>query len=58
MLPPEYSVIGGNEGGNRQRVVVRGSLREKLPPSLKVKAANLRVLQTIGQGTNNYNDDL
>ena len=45
------SEIESNELGNRQRVVVRGSLRENLPPSLNVKSANLRVLHPIGQGT-------
>ena len=46
-----HSEIEGNEAGNRQRIVMRGSLREKLPPSLNIKSANLRILNTIGQGT-------
>ena len=48
-----HSEIEGNdEAGNRQRrVVKKGSLREKLPPSLKIKSTDLRLLNPIGQGT-------
>ena len=35
---------------NTQHVVIRGSFRDKLPPSLKIKSADLRVLDPIGQG--------
>ena len=48
----EIAIIEGNdEAGNRQYVVVKkGSLREKLPPSLRIKSADLRLLNPIGQG--------
>ena len=41
--------------GNTQHVMVKGSIREKLPPSLNIKSANLRVLDPIGQGTSSCN---
>lgn len=31
-------------------VVVRGSLKAKLPPSINIRSADLRVLDPIGQG--------
>ena len=33
-----------------RNLVVRSSLRSKLPPMLIIKSANLRVLDSIGQG--------
>ena len=43
----------GNENkdsGSIQHVMVKGSLRGKLPPSLNIKSADLKVLDPIGQG--------
>ena len=40
--------------GNTQHVTVKGSIREKLPPSLSIKSVNLRVLDPIGQGSYRY----
>ena len=34
-------------------MVVRGSLKSKLPPTLIIKSANLRVLDPVGQGVCN-----
>ena len=36
---------------NAQHMVISGSVREKLPPSLNIKSSNLRILDVIGQGT-------
>ena len=35
-------------------MVVRGSMKSKLPPALVIKSRNLRVLDPIGQGTIPY----
>lgn len=33
---------------------LRGSIKEKLPPSLIIKSANLRLLDLIGQGSSQF----
>ena len=35
----------------RLKVMMRGSLKAKLPPALTISSSNLRVLDPIGQGT-------
>ena len=35
---------------NPQRVIVRGSIREKLPPALTIKSSHIRIGKSIGQG--------
>ena len=35
---------------NPQHVVVRGSIREKLPPGLTIKSSHIRIGESIGQG--------
>ena len=35
---------------NPQRVTVRGSIREKLPPALTIKSSHIRIGKSIGQG--------
>ena len=35
-----------------RRLVVRSSLKSRLPPTLIIKSSNLRVLDPIGQGIN------
>ena len=37
-----------------RNLVVRSSLRSKLPPMLIIKSANLRVLDPIGQGNGTF----
>ena len=44
-----YEVQNANAEAERN-LVVRSSLRSKLPPMLVIKSANLRVLDSIGQG--------
>ena len=34
-----------------QHVVVKGSVREKLPPGLTIKSSHIRIGESIGQGT-------
>ena len=36
---------------NTWHVVVKGSLKKKLPPYLSIKSTNLKILDPIGQGT-------
>ena len=35
---------------NPQRVIVRGFIREKLPPALTIKSSHIRIGKSIGQG--------
>ena len=45
--------VNSNEDLNatpKRNLVVRGSLKSKLPPTLIIKSANLRVLDPVGQG--------
>ena len=44
-----YEAPNANPATERN-LVVRSSLRSKLPPMLIIKSANLRVLDPIGQG--------
>ena len=44
-----YEAPNANPEAERN-LVVRSSLRSKLPPMLIIKSANLRVLDSIGQG--------
>ena len=57
----EMNVIQDNDGEEnkdldssfapKKYMVVRSSIKSKLPPTLIIKSANLRVLDPIGQGT-------